>query len=205
MRSRTRPRSNGRAALFALSALSLIAVRAASAAVCGDDVSGARIACSCGDVLVSDTRVQPNDPVVTERCLLEGLIVRAPKTAESIRLDLGGLAITGRGYGTGIRVDFGGSDGAVITGGSLPYRGQIVGFSMGIVAARSNALRRLERMRIRGNRRDGIRLHTDGTVIVDVESSDNGGDGFVLSGSGGRLENIVAARNASTGINLKSS
>ena len=89
----------------------------ARAAACGDDVNGERIACSCGDTIVSDTRLRADDPVVVERCRTDGLIVRAPAGALTLRLDLGGRVLTGDGLGTGIRVLSGGSRGAVIIGG----------------------------------------------------------------------------------------
>jgi len=175
----------------------------AIAGECGDDVSGSRVACSCGDILVSDTRLRPEDPVVRERCLLEGLIVRAPATAETIRLDMSGLAIIGRGYGVGIRIDAGGSDGATVVGGDV--RGEVVGFGTGVVATRHNAVARLENLRVRGNRADGVKLRTDGTLILDVEASDNGQDGFLLTGTGGRLQRVKASGNQATGIHLRSS
>jgi hypothetical protein len=205
MRRRAGHRKISRLALLLAAFGALATGSATNAAECGDDVSHERIACSCGDVLVSDTRLRPGDPVVSQRCLLEGLIVRAAPTAESIRLDMGGLAIVGRGYGVGIRVDAGGSDGAVIVGGPGEARGEIAGFSTGIDAAKHNAISRLERLRVRGNRSDGVRLRTDGTVVVDVESSDNGQDGFLLTGSGGRLQRVHARRNRANGIHLRSS
>lgn len=183
----------------------------ARSAECGDAVSGQRVPCACGDVVVSDVRLRSDDPIVKQRCLLEGLIVRAPRTAESVRVDLAGLAIVGRGYGTGIRIDFGGSDGILLTGNSEASgqadarRGEIVGFSTGVVAMHPTALRRVESLRVRGNRRDGIKLHTDGTLVIDVESSDNGHHGFAFHGDGGRLQRVAANRNAGTGIHLRSS
>jgi hypothetical protein len=194
-----------RVSLFLVASLAIVAPSSAIAAQCGDDVAGARVACACGDILVSDTRLRRDDPVVTERCVLEGLIVRAAATAESIRLDMDGLAIVGRGYGVGIRVDSGGTDGAVIVGSSGDSRGEIVGFATGVEATKAAAISRMQALRVRASRTDGVRLRTAGTLIVDVESSDNGQDGFLLTGSGGRLQNVAARRNRASGIHLRSS
>ncbi len=78
---------------------------AAAAAPCGDDVKGVRVACHCGDTVVSDTRLRPEDPVVSGRCPLDGLAIRADALAESITLDLAGLSLVGTGAGIGLEVE----------------------------------------------------------------------------------------------------
>lgn len=40
----------------------------ALAAPCGDALDGRRVACRCGDTVVTDTRLLATDPVVTTRC-----------------------------------------------------------------------------------------------------------------------------------------
>lgn len=49
----------------------------------------------CGDVAVSDTVLRSSDPVVTQRYDSNGLVVRAPRGAVPISLDLGGVAAIG--------------------------------------------------------------------------------------------------------------
>lgn len=66
---------------------------------CGDDIGGERVPCGCGDVVVSDTRLRPGDPVVEGACPADGLILRAAPAASSLTLDLGGLELRGRGAG----------------------------------------------------------------------------------------------------------
>jgi hypothetical protein len=173
------------------------------AGVCGDKVNGVRIPCHCGDLVVSDTTLRADDPVTTTRCLLDGLIVRAPSTAESLVLNLAGLSIVGRGDGIGLRIDGGGSDGVRIIGGEGTARGEIVGFGIGVFSPRSDALSRVENLAVKGNRRDGLRLRSSGALIINLETVDNGGDGLHLSGYGGRIVNIKAAGNREVGVRLR--
>jgi hypothetical protein len=174
----------------------------AVSADCGDDVGGHRVACSCGDSVVSDTRLLPSDPVVGQRCPLDGLILAASSAAEEIRLDLGGLAIVGAGAGTGLRVRYGGCDGAVIRGGSDDNHGQIVGFGTGLSAHDPDAVRRIENLEVIGNRRDGIALRTAGALLFDVAANDNGGNGLRVSGEGGRMVRVEASGNRAAGMRL---
>ena len=174
------------------------------AGVCGDDVDGRRIACRCADIVVSDTTLKPDDPVVAEPCAIDGLTVRAQPYTDSITLDLAGNAIVGRGTGIGIQVDGGGSDGARVVGGSADGRGIIAGFASGVVVRRAGELARLEHLVVRSSRRDGISLKLSGGVVADVESSDNAGSGLRVDGKGGRFVDIVAERNGGSGIRLLS-
>lgn len=190
---------------FSFAAGLALAATTASGASCGDDVDRRRIACACGDVVVSSTRLREGDPVLQVPCPVDGLVVAAPPLAEEITLDLGGFVLRGSGTGTGIRIDSGGSDGALVTGGRGDERANIVGFGTGVAAQRSNALRRLERVTVRSSRHHGVLLRTRGTVLIDVESSDNGRDGLRLTGRGGRVVGALAMRNGETGIRIAAS
>jgi len=186
---------------FAL-ALVLAAPLPALAGACGDDVAGRRVACRCGDTVVSDTRILADDPVVAERCRLDGLLIRAGKDAESITLDLDGHRIRGSGAGIGVRVMYGGTDGVQLVGASAPPRGAIVGFGIGLSATDTNALARVVRLELRDNRDEGARVTIAGTVFEDVVASGNGRDGFSVRGTGGRFADVSANANGENGFRL---
>ena len=172
----------------------------AHAGFCGDDVDGVRVPCDCGDVVAGDTTLRPDDPIANRRCPMDGLIVRAGGHTESVHLDLGGIAIVGSHRGTGLLIERGGSDGAVVTGGAGERRAEIVGFGTGVHCPSGSALRRLERIHVKGSRHDGYKIRQSGAFLVDLGSSDNGGDGFRLSGSGGRMIRGRTERNEGVGI-----
>jgi len=172
------------------------------ASPCGDDVEGLRVACRCGDTVVSDTRIRADDPVVTERCSLDGLLVRAGEYAESITLDLGGHEIRGSGAGFGVRVVHGGTDGAHLVGASSGKRGAIVGFGIGLATVKTDGLARIAHLELRGNTDEGARLAIAGTVLEDVVAEGNGRDGFSVRGSGGRFAGVEATGNGENGLRL---
>jgi hypothetical protein len=173
-----------------------------SAKECGDDVAGERVACACGDSVVTSTRLRADDPIFKGRCRRDGLIVRGAATAETIVLDLNGLSLIGTGGGVGVDVQRGGSDGAAIIGGPAGDRGEIVGFGVGLQALTPSAIRRVERLEIEGNRREGILIRTAGTMVVDVRLLRNGGDGARVSGQGGRWLDVDATENSGAGIRM---
>lgn len=188
-----------------LAALTILAVSAGTAGAkhCGDLVDGGRVACDCGDIVVSDTRLQPGDPIVGRRCPLEGLIVAAPLLADSITLDLNGLTLRGERYGAGIRVESGGASGTVIRGaGNGRGHAEIVGFSAGITTPRFGTVARVEGVEVKGARGDGLVLRGRGIVLIDVTSSHNGGDGVRVDGYGGRLVRVQAFANNGNGLSL---
>jgi hypothetical protein len=174
----------------------------AHAAPCGDDVDGARVACRCGDTVVSDTRLRPEDPVVTDRCPLDGLAIRAGALAESITLDLAGLSLRGTGAGVGLSVEYGGADGARIVGAPVGGRATISTFDVGVSTAAGDSIAAVSRLAVRDNRRSGLRLVVSGTVLDDVVASGNGDDGMRIRGTGGRLVNVVSNDNAGHGLRL---
>jgi hypothetical protein len=189
--------------LFVLAAVPLLP-HAAFAAFCGDDVSGQRVACRCGDTVAGSVHLLPTDPVVTTRCKLDGLIVRAAHDVESLTIDLAGTEIRGSDAGVGLRIVYGGTDGARIVGGPDGRRGTISGFGIGLWATRTEAVARVEHLVLRANRNEGARMTIAGTVFVDVVSEKNGRDGFNVHGTGGRFADVLASENGENGLRLYS-
>jgi len=149
---------------------------------CGDDVGGSRVACRCGDVVVTDATLQADDPVVVERCTGDGLVVRAEPGTESLRLDLGGQTLLGSGTGIGVRVLDGGAGGAFVVGGSADQPGAVIGFDTGLRAVTRGSLAEVSNLIVRGNERDGLIVRGTGTIVENVVSDANGRDGMRLSG-----------------------
>jgi len=170
--------------------------------VCGDDVQGTRVACACGDVAVSDVTLRASDPISKEKCLHDGLVVRADSNADSITINLGGQTIVGGGHGYGILVEYGGSDGAVIVGSSSGRMAQIVGFRRGVYAPTTRAVSRLEAVSVIANSDDGIRINGKGAILVDINTSKNSGNGIAMRGMGGRIANVHAVDNGNAGVRL---
>ena len=191
-------------AIAAAVAFTLTAAGAARAAPCGDDVAGARIACRCGDTVVSSTKLRDEDPVISASCPIDGLTIRADALAENITLDLVGHSLVGSGAGVGLRVDYGGADGAVIIGGTSSARGTIRGFGTGVSTTSGDAVASISHLTVRENRHEGMRIVVAGTVLEDVVATANGGDGLHVRGSGGRLTAVESSGNGRRGILLSS-
>ena len=172
-----------------------------AAGACGDDVGGQRVACSCGDVVVSSTRLQPRDPVTRQRCNDDGLYVRPERGTESLHLDLNGLSIVGRGHGSAIRVIDGGGGGVTISGGG-PRFAELVAFETGIESHRRDALSEVRDVTVKGSTGHGIDVKGRGVRMLGVTSMDNAGDGFRLSGDASQYKDIVALGNRGVGIRL---
>lgn len=187
-------------------ALLLASAHRAVAGACGDTIDGQRVACACGDIVVTDTVLWPTDPVATESCAGDGLTLLAPDDADSLTLNLGGQSIVGRGYGAGIRVARGGRLGAVIVGGDEgDPRAEIARFGTGIRASGHDALREVRAIDIHNNTADGLRIHTSGVTIEDVRSQGNGRDGVALSGHGNQVSAVTASDNARDGLKVRGS
>jgi hypothetical protein len=161
-----------------------------------------RVGCACGDTVVSSTVLRASDPVVGKRCPLDGLLVRADRSLETLVLDLNGLSLRGSGVGTGLEVERGGSEGAAIIGGHAGRRGEIVGFGIGIRVRSPTAVRRIEALEVEGQRNEGILLRTAGAMVLDVTVARNGGDGIRVVGQGGRLLGIDANENRGAGLRI---
>jgi len=176
------------------------AVPVVYAGTCGDDVAGVRVPCGCGDVVVSDTRLRVEDPVVTSRCSGDGLILRAASDATSLRLDLGGQTLMGEGRGVGVRVLRGGTRGAVIVGGADAETAVIANFGTGLRASNPRMLAELRGVRLSGNARDGAYVRTHRGVVTDVVAEHNGRDGLRLGGRALQVQRVEASRNARYGV-----
>jgi hypothetical protein len=187
-----------------LVAATLASTSPALAKECGDDLEGRRVACACGDTVVSDTVLRPEDPVVRGRCFEGGLVVHARGLAETLRLNLAGLSIVGSGIGDGISIVAGGSEGADVIGGTSERRGEIVGFGTGVNVRTARAARRIEFLEVEGQRHEGLLLRSAGTFVTDVRALRNGGDGVRISGEGGRLFGIEAFENHGAGVRVAS-
>jgi len=151
---------------------------AALAAECGDEIGGARVACSCGDIVVSDTKLQAADPISRTRCDHDGLALRAPRGAESISLNLAGLSIVGSGSGSGIRILDGGDNGAVVIGGEPGRPGEIAGFRNGVRATGSRPVAEIRDLDIKGSSSEGLVLRGLDALLVRVTSDDDVRDGL---------------------------
>jgi hypothetical protein len=167
----------------------------ATAGNCGDDVNGQRVPCSCGDTVISDTRLVKTDPVVGERCPDDGLTLRAAAPVESLTLDLAGLQLTGQGSGIGIHVLDGGSAGAILIGGKDGNPGQVAGFRVGISARGSRAILAAENLILVGNEADGIQVSGRGIGLNGVVSDDNGRAGIRARGRDLALKDVSATGN----------
>ena len=178
----------------------LLAAPGTAVAICGDDVDGRRVACRCGDVVISDTRLSSDDPVVRDRCEGSGLYVRALDGARSIRLDLAGHSITGIGLGTGVYVIDGGSEGAVIVGTAATGNSEVAGFGTGFRARGQRSVKELRDIVFKANVRDGVSLRGAGTVLTGLRAERNGRDGIRLGGHGPRLTGARATGNGRYGI-----
>ena len=196
--------SVGAALFLLLGAAAGFHAGSAHAAACGDDVDGRRIPCACGDVVVSDTRLQATDPVTTDRCSRDGLFLRARAGARSLRLDVAGLSILGTGIGSGIRVVDGGDLGALITGGDAA-RGQIAGFDTGIFAHGRDAVAEVRNLTVQGNVSDGVVIRSSGVKVTEVTAHRNGRDGLRISGHGSELSGVEATSNNNVGLRLDGS
>lgn len=189
------------AACFAL-ILSLFLANPAWAGLCGDDLEGGRVACSCGDIVSTDTQLRADDPVVNTRCSTDGLFLRAPRGAASITLDLNGLSIVGKGIGTGVRVVDGGDNGATILGSRDGRRAQIVGFRNGLHAHGKRDLAVLRDVEVMANASDGVVVRSSGAQLSGVRAVDNGRDGLRLRGHGSSYSRISAEGNQGSGVRI---
>jgi hypothetical protein len=172
-------------------------------AECGDDINGERVACRCGDVVVSDTTLMATDPVASQACISDGLLLRARKGAKSIRLDLNGLTLQGSGVGAGVRVVDGGSNGAVITGSNKGGGATITGFRVGVSARGRRLLASLEHVVAADNATNGIVVDALNAHLDHVVAIHNGRDGLQLGGRGSTATNVRTMKNGGHGVRLR--
>lgn len=178
-----------------------LASRPAAAANCGDDVGGVRVPCACGDIVVSDTRLESGDPVVSQPCPRDGLFILVPTGSPGITLDLGGLSLVGKGKGAGIRVVRGGAGGSAIVGGGSGGA-QVARFDVGIRASGKSDVREVRDVELLANVGEGLALRSSGVEISNVRSTRNGGTGLRIAGRGVRATDVESAGNLGDGIKL---
>src|SRR2546428_137012 len=160
---------------------------------CGDDVDGhgRRVACACGDLLVSSHVLGPADQVTVTPCAANGLLVAASRP---VTLDLGGRTITGNGQGVGI----------FVLRGSLTLvgPGTVERFGVGVMARGVRALQSAVNVRVAGNRLDGLVAQGDGFTLLGSVAEGNGGNGFSLGGTNYALDGNRASANGRHGFKL---
>jgi hypothetical protein len=162
----------------------------AGAKLCGDTVDGRDVPCACGDVLVSSV-VLDADPVTTEVCRRDGLIVRAQAGGSPIRIDLHGWTLRGSGAGTGLRVLDGGPGGArIVSGGGSAT---IERFGDGITARGADGVALIEDVLVRGSSSDGVRVSGHAFVIRRVAVEQVKRDGFSFTGAGFEVSDTRAS------------
>ncbi len=186
--------------LLSLALTGVVSLSLDAAADCGDDVAGQRVACVCGDVVVASVRFQPSDPVLTQACSGDGLVVRPPTDGSALVIDLNGQELVGAGAGTGIRVLPGGAAGIEILGGIGDMRATIRGFRDGIRALADGALGRVVNVTVSDSGASGVRVRGSGTRLEGVRVERSGGDGVRTSGRTVDLVGVETEGNARRGV-----
>ena len=190
---------------LALAATVLVVSAAHAHGACGDDVDGRRVPCVCGDIVASDLRLMPDDPVLAKPCVGDGLVVRPPIDGRSLVIDLNGQEIAGSGVGAGVRVLPGGAGAIEIRGGIGDMRGTLRGFREGIRAMADGALARIVNVTVRDSIGTGVRVRGSDASLEGVRVEDNGGDGVRTSGRSVDLHDIEAQGNGRRGVEQRTS
>ena len=168
---------------------------------CGDDVDGQRVACACGDVVISSVQLRASDPIATETCLSDGLLVRTVAESGTVVVDLNGQTITGSGRGVGVRVLAGMGKGVILTGGSGRFA-TLTGFGMGVRSAAREALASVTRLHLEDNSMDGLSIRGHGVEIINVTAIGNGRYGVSISGRAPVLTGVVVNNNGRDGVHV---
>ena len=196
-------RQDGGIRRHALATLALLAVLGAPAAVradCGDDIRGERVACQCGDIVASSTRLLPGDPVASAPCISDGLIVRAPVSGEPLVLDLNGQELRGSGSGAGVLVLPGGSAGVEIRGGTADMRAVVSGFRNGIRAMADGSLARAVNVTVRDSVATGVAVRGSATKLEGIRIEGSGDDGLRASGRSVAIDGVEVSGSARRGV-----
>jgi parallel beta-helix repeat protein len=159
---------------------------------CGDTAgpNDSRIACACGDNVVTDTELEDTDPVVTDLCTDFGLTLGA----DDIELDCEDETLTGDGIGAGIRVE--------ALNGVKIEECEVTGFARGFVLANSEGLV------VKDNKAHGngfgfiISLDLSGHY-EDNEASNNQFTGFDIFFSDSRFDDNEANGNEFVGFQIQ--
>lgn len=149
---------------------------AAQAANCGDTAGafGQRLACACGDAVVTDTRLRRRDPIVRGVCPGNGLTI----AASEITLHCGNRKLRGAGEGSGVLVQNG-------LRGITIKRCKVFGFERGIdLPFGFNGV--IERNRIKDNE--------IGLFAIDAWDSEIKRNIFARNGLGMRLVESVGVQ-----------
>ncbi len=169
-----------------------------AAADCGDSAGpgGTRVACMCGDSVVTDTLLEPDDGVVNGQCAAVGLAI----TRNWITLDCNGLALVGNDFSeTGVVIE---SNGAVV------QRCPISGFDIGIRGHPGAWRNRILSNTLEGNRLVGIVLGSSSRSndVVDNVANNNGEIGIQINSSSHDIHVIgnQASGNSVAGIQFNS-
>jgi len=107
--------------------LGLAIISPAAADQCGDSAGegGSRIACGCGDTVVTSTKLRKRDPVVVEVCPSTALLIQS----DDITLNCNNKTLTGDAQGSGISL--GRPNGNSVSGVQI-RNCRITGFGVGI-------------------------------------------------------------------------
>lgn len=147
------------------------------AAECGDlaGSGGTRVACSCGDDVVTDTRLAPDDGVVSERCADVGLVI----ARDGITLDCDGLRL----WGSERAVN--GAGVVISTNDAVVQRCEVVGFENGIRTSPEVSGSRILRNTVFDNFFAGIHLfsRTHDNQVLDNVAKHNGEVGIQINSS----------------------
>lgn len=194
------PRASLAAGGLAL-ALATTASLPSGAVDCGDSAGpgGTRVACVCGDNVVTDTRLDPNDAVVNERCGEVGLVV----AGRAITLDCDGLALRGT-----IGEDLNGAGVVIETDGNVVQRCAISEFVSGIRANSAVAGNRILSNTVMANHLFGIQLGSSSqdNHVIDNVARNNGEVGIQINSSSRQIHVVGndVLRNLIAGIRFNS-
>lgn len=183
----------------ALIAVVVLTTGQAAARLCGDSVHGRDVPCFCGDTVGSSV-VLTNDPVTTQQCPGDALVVRVPITKVDVEIDLNGKTLRGSGRGAGIWVMSGGRDGVRIVSNGAPAT--IQGFRDGIIGRAKGTVSVIDNVALLGNTRDGVHVFADRVQIRDSEARGSGRDGFFVRGKAWAIRNASAVNNRRYGFNV---
>jgi parallel beta-helix repeat protein len=172
-----------------------------SAADCGDTAGpgGTRVECLCGDSVVTDTLLNPDDAVVSEQCGEVGLVITSP----GITLDCDGLALRGT-----TSVDLTGAGVVMAADGSVVQRCTVSGFDSGIRANQGLRGNQIRGNTVVDNLLFGIALNSSSQShrVIDNLAEDNGEVGIQINSASYDIHVIgnVASGHPIAGIQFNS-
>ena len=187
------------------------------AADCGDSAGpgGSRVACDCGDTLVTSAVLKKRDPVTRGQCPGNGLTIATH--TQGITLDCRGRKITGSGAGVGIYIES--ASGATIRRCKIEgFKPAILGWNLYQLTLDRSVLQRNQgyaldceecaEVRVSGSRIDhnGSGIIADQADNFEIERNTiarNEGDGvWLIEAWGNRIERNKITNNEGTGVLL---